>query len=335
MKYSLSIIFALFLSCLLQASSDDIFNYDLTKPRYSNSPWAKTYVEKKIAPWIYIDFDQSMQAETYTNEIATTTRLTGIDSSILYHSLKGLYNKNNLSSIIPSKKLKIPKIIHQIWLGSPVPECYKSFMNSWIEFHLDGWQYMLWTDKEITELSLYNKKYYDETDNYGIKADLARTEILYQYGGVYIETDFECLRPLDILHYTYDFYIGIQPLDSQFLQLGIGIIGSRAEHPILKHCIESVKDDWHKKGAPQKTGPIHFTMSFYLMSDLYGNVDIALPASYFYPLGCYQKTADKNLWITNGSFGIHWWAKSWMPVSYRPYQFKSIHNEESTRNWNS
>ncbi len=308
--------------------------YDLANKPYSQAPWAAPYIQKGLAPWVFVDFDESMQTNLYPNEIATTTRITGIDGKLLYHSLKGLYNKNNLSNILPSKELHIPKIIHQIWLGSPVPECFKAYMTSWVQFHLDGWQYMLWTEKEINALELYNKKYYDETDNYGIKADMARVEILYQYGGVYVETDFECLRPLDILHYTYDFYIGIQPLDSQFLQLGIGIMGSCAGHPILKHSIETIKDDWHEKGAPKKTGPVHFTRSFFLMSDLNGMIDIALPASYFYPLGCYQKTFEKDDWIIKGAFGIHWWAKSWMPAHYRPYKFKSIPNEESTQSWN-
>lgn len=309
-------------------------NYDLTKELALSAAWISTYTHKTITPWTYIDFDSSMQTDLHKKEIATTTKIMGIDSNILYHSLKGLYNKNNLSSIVPSKRLRIPKIIHQIWLGSPIPECFKPYIISWLQYHLEDWQYMLWTDKEIDELNLYNKQYYEETDNYGIKADIARIEILYRYGGVYIETDFECLRPLDVLHYTYDLYVGIQPLDSQFLQLGIGIIGSRAEHPVLKHCIETIKDDWHKKGAPQKTGPIHFTKSFYLMSDLYGNIDIAFPATYFYPLGCYQKEIDKELWRNQGAFGIHWWSKSWMPADYRPYQFKSIHNETSTVHWN-
>jgi mannosyltransferase OCH1-like enzyme len=184
-------------------------------------------------------------------------------------------------------------------------------------------------------LHLQNKYYYDSTDNYGIKSDIARLEILYQMGGVYIDSDFKCLKPLDILHYTYDFYIGIQPLDSKFLQLGTGIIGSRAGHPILKHSIETIKDDWHKKGAPRKTGPIHVTKSFFLMSDLYENIDIALPASYFYPLGCRQQSSEQELWLANGAYGIHYWSKSWMPERYRPYNFRNLHNEKFTQNWNN
>ena len=308
--------------------------YDLTKELYKSAPWAAPYRTKNIIPWVYVDFDESMQTTMHLAEIEKTTDVVSIDASLLYHSLKGLYNKNNLSNILPAKELKIPKIIHQIWFGSAVPECFKAYMASWVEFHLDDWQYMLWTEKEIAELNLYNKQYYDQTDNCAVKADLARLEILYQYGGVYVDVDCECLRPLDILHYTYDFYIGIQPLDSKFLQLNNSIIGSRAAHPILKHSIETIQDDWHKKGACQKTGPIHVIKSFYLMADIQGNTDIALPASYFYPLGCTHKNIEKELWQDHDAFCVHWWAKSWMSANYRPKQFRSIKNEDSTHNWN-
>lgn len=303
--------------------------------KYMSTPWTQHYLDRGLEPWIYRDFDTSMQTNLYTQEIDATKKVTGIDGKLLYHSLKGLYNKNNLSNIIPSKELRIPKIIHQIWIGSNVPDCFKSFMQSWIDNHFEGWTYMLWTEKEIGNLHLQNKYYYDATDNYDIKSDIARLEILDQIGGVYIDSDFECLKPLDILHYTYDFYVCIQPLDSKFLQLGTGIISSRAGHPILKHCIKTIKDDWHKKGAPQKTGPIHVTKSFFMMADLYGNIDIALPASYFYPLGCRQQSSEKELWIDNGAYGVHWWSKSWMPNRYRPYNFRGLHNEESTQNWNN
>lgn len=303
--------------------------------KYASVPWAQTYLDKGLEPWVYIDFDTSMQSKLYAQEIEATKQVTDIDSNLLYHSLKGLYNKNNLSNIIPSRTLRIPKIIHQIWLGNAVPECFKAFMQSWIDRHLKGWTYMLWTEKEIATLQMHNKYFYDITDNYGIKSDIARLEILYQMGGVYIDSDFECLRPLDILHYTYDFYVGIQPLDSKFLQIGTGIIGSRAGHPIIKHSIETIKDDWHEKGALRKTGSIHVTKSFFIMSDLYENIDIALPVSYFYPLRFHQQLPEKELWITHGAFGVHWWSKSWMPEQYRPHNFRGLHNEESTRNWNN
>ena len=151
---------------------------------------------------------------------------------------------------------------------------------------------------------------------------------------MYIDVDYECLQPLDIFHHVYDFYTGIQPLDTQFVQLGAALFGAVPHHPILKHCIETIKDDWHKKGAPTKSGPVHFTKSFYAIAGQNGSCDIALPASYFYPLGCREIALNYAAWQQQGAYAVHHWAKSWMPTSFRRAQFKTINNAESSKSWN-
>jgi len=175
---------------------------------------------------------------------------------------------------------------------------------------------------------------YDATDNYGVKSDIARYEIIYRYGGVYVDLDFECLSSLDIFHHTYDFYTALQPLDTFFVQLGSALFGAKPGHQILLYCIETIKDSWHEKGATKKTGPIHFTKAFYAAAGKVGNCDIAFPASYFYPLGSQERKIDKNAWRENGAFAVHWWAKSWMPKDYRSRLFKEIDNDDSVRSWN-
>ena len=290
-----------------------------------------------IEPWIYVDFDESMKTARYPRAITATMSLVGVDGMVLLNFFRNLFEKNNLSRIVPAREVKIPKIIHQIWLGSPVPPVLERYMNTWIKYHVGReWQYKLWTEEDIAQFRLYNQKFYDASDNYGVKSDIARWEILYSMGGVYVDTDFECFRPLDILHYTYDFYIALQPLDSLFVQLGIGLVGTVPGHPIIKHCIETIKDDWQKKGAPKKTGPVHFTRSFYQMADREGYKDIAFPASYFYPLGCQKNTdrIDIEAWEKRGAFGVHWWGKTWMPKPFRPSAFQSIKNDASAKSWN-
>ena len=39
-----------------------------------------------------------------------------------------------------------------------------------------------------------NKKAFLSAHNYGMKSDILRYEILHTYGGVYIDTDYECVR---------------------------------------------------------------------------------------------------------------------------------------------
>ncbi len=285
--------------------------------------------------WQYTPFDQAMQKDNFPNAIPSTERIIGIDGSALYNFFKEVYEAYNPSMVEQSFELKIPKIIHQIWLGSPVPEAFVDLQQSWIEHHLGrDWLYKLWTDEDVAQMQLYNQEFYDASDNYGVKSDILRWEVLYTYGGVYVDMDYECLRALDDFHYTYDFYTALQPLDTLFVQLGAALFGSRPRHPILQHCIETIKNDWHLQGAPKKTGPVHFTKSFCERACINGNIDIAFPALYFYPLGCRETEAQRVEWLHQGSYAVHWWAKSWMPKNYRPAVFRDIHNDSSAARWN-
>lgn len=286
--------------------------------------------------WKYLPFDDAMKKNAYPNAIPTTEKIIGLDGYALYEFFANLYEKNNFSAQAPGTELKIPKIIHQIWLGSPVPESFIALQQSWIEHHIGrDWLYKLWTDEDVVQMELYNQEFYDATDNYGVKSDILRWEIIYIYGGVYVDMDYECLRALDSFHYTYDFYTAMQPLDTWFVQLGAALFGSRPGHPILKHCIETIKDDWHLQGAPKKTGPVHFTKSFWACADTDGNKDIAFPAFYFYPLGCQETEGNRSGWTQQGAYAVHWWAKSWMPKNYRPTKFQNINNDSSAASWNN
>lgn len=281
----------------------------------------------------YISFDDAMQKDAYPTVFQLTSQIFDTDGHLFYDFFKDLYELH--ARDLRETELKIPKIIHQIWLGSPLPEEFKILQESWINYHLDrGWSYKLWTDEDVANLELYNQEFYDATDNYGVKSDILRWELLYHFGGVYIDTDYECLKSLDELHYTYDFYTALQPLDTLFVQLGAALVGSRPGHPILEHCIETIRQDWHHKGAPKKTGPVHFSKSFYAVAGKNGSKDIAFPAFYFYPLGCRQVIDKRDEWIAQGAFAVHWWAKSWMPKTYRPAISRNIDNDESVISWN-
>jgi len=289
-----------------------------------------------MSHWKPVDFDESMQAERHSSEISMTGRVLGIDGEELMELFRSLFETNDPSRVTPEERPRIPKIIHQIWLGGEVPEPFEPFMQSWIDAHLGrGWRYRLWTDEDASGFGLFNQGFFDESDNPGVKSDLLKWEIVHRHGGVYVDVDFECLGPLDLLHHTQDFYVGIQPLDTQFLQLGAALFAARPEHPILEHCIETIEDDWHRKGAPSKSGPVHFTKSFFTRArvESCGRV-LAIPASYLYPLGGQETELKRDEWVDNGAFAVHHWARSWMPPSYRLREFRDLNNEASCESWN-
>jgi mannosyltransferase OCH1-like enzyme len=298
--------------------------------------FSSRYAPYNTTAWVYLDFDIAMLTSFHPDAVSITEQVVGIDGPKLMAFFKHLYDQNNLSCLVPQDTLKIPKIIHQVWLGGPLPEAFKKYVASWFTMHSQGgWIYKLWTDEDMKTFPLYNRAIYDASDSVGVRSDIAKWEIVYKYGGVYLDVDFECLKPLDILHYTYDFYTAIQPLDTQFVQLGAALFGARAGHPILKHCIETIKHNEHKKGATNKTGPIHFTRCFYACAGKNGSLDIALPASYCYPLGCTETKITKQAWIDNGAYAVHHWAKSWMPNQYRKKEFRNLKNDLLVKSWNA
>lgn len=255
----------------------------------------------------YVDFDTSMQTaqhgQLFSHEVFNQ----------IYAAFRANYAINNPSKITCDTQLKIPKIIHQIWLGSPFPEKYRAFQQSWIRNHPD-WEYKLWTDEDIERFPMVNRTMYEAATNYGEKSDIARYEILYQLGGLYVDTDEECLKPFDPLHYCYDFYIGIQPLDTNSVQLGIGVIGSKPQHPFLKLVLGSLKKSTTKQ-IIARTGPIFLTQLFVEYMHRIPGINVALPATYFYPKGYTQTDGQKTQWLKPESFAIHHWEGSWMKKS--------------------
>lgn len=279
------------------------------------------------AKFVYHDFDTAMNIENYRHVLPVTNQIVGIDGEVLYEWFKRQYQIHIPISGFQVEQEKIPRIIHQIWLGSALPDELLWMVATWKNFCAEhGWSYILWTDADVASLHLYNQDLYDEARNFGMKSDIARLEILYRFGGFYVDIDCEYVKSLQDL-ISYDLVIGLQPLASGFLQVNNALIGSSQRHPTIQYAIATMKENWRNHhGAPQKCGPVHLTRSLYATLATNKMNDLVLPALYFYP----TTSAEVN----QGSYAIHHWAKTWMPVQYRSAQFKTIKTDEAaTQAW--
>ena len=80
----------------------------------------------------------------------------------------------------------IPKIIHQIWLGDQNKRPIE-LMKTWKELN-PTWEYKVWTEKEM--FPLINQMQFNQYGaTYNGKANILRYEILYNYGGFFIDAD--------------------------------------------------------------------------------------------------------------------------------------------------
>ncbi|MEW5300215.1 MAG: hypothetical protein WDW36_003161 [Sanguina aurantia] len=110
-------------------------------------------------------------------------------------------------SAIGPPPLLVPRLLHQTWRTALLPEKWLEAQRSCLKQH-PSWTYKLWTDDDA--LRLIQSKYPWFLNTYLSypfdiqRADALRYFVLYTYGGVYLDLDIVCLKPLDGLrHYSF------------------------------------------------------------------------------------------------------------------------------------
>ncbi len=124
----------------------------------------------------------------------------------------------------------IPKIIHYCWFGrNPKPKIAERCIKSW-EKKCKGYKIIEWNEDnfDINSCPLYVRQAY-EAKKWAFVTDYVRLKIVYEYGGVYFDTDVELVKKPDFLM-THRAWFGFE--DEQYTNTGLGF-GAEAGHPIL------------------------------------------------------------------------------------------------------
>lgn len=137
----------------------------------------------------------------------------------------------------------IPKIIHACWFGeNEMPDEQKEFMNGWKKLHPD-YEIILWTEKGFDKYlddSLFVKESI-QRKKYGFFSDYFRFTVLYEFGGIYIDTDMELLKNLDCF-LEHKMFMGFI-FDSS---IGTALIGAEAKNPLMLEWREILERDYEK-----------------------------------------------------------------------------------------
>ena len=116
----------------------------------------------------------------------------------------------------------IPKIIHYTWLGgNPLPPLAERCITSWHKFMPD-WQIMRWDESnfDIDTAPVYVRQAY-EARKYAFVSDYVRLWALEQYGGLYMDVDFEVYRPFDDLMDKYEAFAGYEGIKRKPVMQGV------------------------------------------------------------------------------------------------------------------
>jgi len=162
----------------------------------------------------------------------------------------------------PADRLPIPKIIHPIWIGDdPLPEAAMEMIEKWRYYHPD-WEMRLWTKDNLP--LLHNQTLYYSSRNTGHRADVLRYQLLYQFGGVYVDMDMDCQKPIDGLIENCDGFAGrIQRIkvDTCVQYLEIAILGAVPGHPLFARVLDGLAASFaahESESVSVRTGPQFF-----------------------------------------------------------------------------
>lgn len=220
-------------------------------------------------------------------------------------------NQNNIN---------IPKKIHQIWLGGKFPDKYKRLRDTWIEKNPD-WNYKLWTDDDVYSFELENIDKFNSINNLGAKSDIFRYEILYRYGGLYVDTDFECIKSFNDLIYL-DLFSGTGHVFEP--EVFNGLIACKPGYKLIKELIDDIKvvNTNNFNEIIQLTGPKYFSNKlFEFIQNNPNDKLVVFPTKFFYPFPAANRFAVRQDTIESQkmvkqfcddkSHCVHLWYTSW------------------------
>lgn len=183
---------------------------------------------------------------------------------------------------VTATKPAIPRVIHQTWKDSDVPESIfpREWIESWRDHAMQDFEYRLWTDADNRALIAEHYPWFLDTyDRYDVpikRVDAARYFILHRFGGIYADLDFVRLRSLDPLLARNDLVLAYESRR----WVGNALMGCSPGHPVMDEAIRRLEGtaDRHVLEA---TGPRFLTRI--LEESAY--LEEILPADFIYPYG--------------------------------------------------
>lgn len=212
----------------------------------------------------------------------------------------------------------IPKVIHYCWFGGKeLPQKEKQCIQTWKEI-LPDYEIVRWDESNFDiNINNYVKEAYD-SKKYAFVSDFARFHILYNYGGIYMDTDVKVLKRLD--HFLEnEAFLGFE--NNDMIAPGL-IFGAKKENKIIEEIIEGYKNRRFilNDGKLNLTTVCEYTTNILKNYGLksnnkeqkVGNIKI-YPTDYFCPLD--YNTGKTQ--ITVNTHTIHLYNASWQNNSQK------------------
>jgi len=209
--------------------------------------------------------------------------------------------------------MSIPKIIHYCWFGKgPMPEKEQKCVETWKQFFPD-YELKLWNEENFDyESCLFSRQAY-ESKKYAFVSDYARAKILYEYGGLYMDTDVKVLKSFSDLLEKDEGIVGFE----RKAFVGTAVIACQPQ----ESCIKELLAYYETHNFVQKDGSFDNIANVSILTDIMKEKGLVLGGErqtipgyevynreWFYP----KKLNESEFNITDETVAIHMCSNSWM-----------------------
>ena len=215
--------------------------------------------------------------------------------------------------------MKIPKIIHYVWLGDKEkPKLFYKCLESWKKFCPD-YQIIEWNESNFDFSNCKFAVDAYKAKKFGYVADFIRVNVLNDCGGIYLDTDVEIVKSFDDL-LDNDFFLSFE----NEVYVETATLGSIKKHPFLQRMINYYqKREFYINGKPDLTPhtPIfaivlqkYYNLKLKASSQLLTDVEnrdapkvMVYNYDYFSPINY----TTKKIKTTPHTYSIHYFDASW------------------------
>lgn len=222
--------------------------------------------------------------------------------------------------------MSIPKVIHYCWFGKGkmpnlAPKCIKSWKK-----HCPDYEIICHTEDTVDLLqNRYMREAY-EAGKWAFVSDVARLKILYENGGIYLDTDVELLKSLDDLLPSGGF-MGFD--EKGIVATGLGF-GAEKGNTIVGEFLKDYEDipfvlpdgSFDLTPCPDRNTETLKRLGMDVQNTCQTFMDMTfLPSDYLCPMDYYTGKTK----ITKNTYSIHHYSASWTSnVTKRTTRIKRI-----------
>ena len=226
----------------------------------------------------------------------------------------------------------IPKTIHYCWFGrNPKPKLAEKCIKSWKKYCPD-YEIIEWNEDnfDISSAPLYVRQAY-EAKKWAFVTDYVRLYAMTKFGGIYMDTDVEVIKPLDrfLEHQAFSGF-------EDDVHIPTGIMACEKNFPLFNQFLAYYDD----AKFYLEDGTLNLKTNVEIMTQIcvgkglkqdntYQVIDgFALyPKDVFCPVSYHTGELEK----TKNTVTIHWFAASWHTQQEREQHARSVRRQKRLR----